>query len=184
MIDIQDSINAKSFEAFPKIARLSREMIITEKLDGINAQVSVTDAGEVLAGSRNLWLTLEKDNYGFAHWVKVHEEELRELGPGRHFGEWWGQGIQRGYGLKEKRFSLFNVSRWSKNRPKCCGIVPMLYRGLFDTVVVDNILEELKTNGSQAVPGWKDPEGIVLFHTACGYMFKKTIKNDEQGKGQ
>jgi hypothetical protein len=37
------------FQEFPKIFRLSREMIVTEKLDGTNAQVYVTDDGQVLA---------------------------------------------------------------------------------------------------------------------------------------
>ncbi|HLE80817.1 MAG TPA: RNA ligase family protein, partial [Dehalococcoidia bacterium] len=101
----------EDFQEFGKIYRLSRDCIITEKIDGTNAQVVVLEDGRVLAGSRNRWITPEADNFGFARWVKEHEEELRSLGPGRHYGEWWGSGIQRGYGLKEKRFSLFNVSR-------------------------------------------------------------------------
>ncbi|MCJ7726507.1 MAG: hypothetical protein MUP76_09000, partial [Acidimicrobiia bacterium] len=57
----------------------------------------VFDAGQLHWVSR--WITPEVDNYGFARWVKDHEEELRTgLGAGLHFGEWWGQGIQRRYG--------------------------------------------------------------------------------------
>jgi hypothetical protein len=94
------------FREFPKMARLSREIIITEKIDGTNAQIFIGEDGEFLCGSRTRWITPENDNYGFAKWAYERKDDLiRDLGPGRHFGEWWGQGIQRGYGLKEKRFS-------------------------------------------------------------------------------
>jgi hypothetical protein len=41
-----------SFAEFPKMARLSRECIITEKIDGTNAQILITEEGEIYAGSR------------------------------------------------------------------------------------------------------------------------------------
>ena len=103
------------FQEFPKIARLNREVVVTEKIDGTNASIYIgADGGEFLVGSRTRWITPEADNFGFARWAYGHEEELRTLGPGHHYGEWWGSGIQRGYGLEkgEKRFSLFNVARW------------------------------------------------------------------------
>ena len=34
------------FSQFPKMARLSREIVITEKIDGTNAQVLITDDGD------------------------------------------------------------------------------------------------------------------------------------------
>ena len=107
-----------------------------------------------------------------------------KLGVGYHFGEWWGQGIRRGYGLAEKRFSLFNTSKWYDDsvRPSCCRVVPILYRGLFDTNVIVETLESLKLNGSVAAPGFMRPEGVVIFHTASGVMFKKTIEKDEMPK--
>lgn len=170
------------FKEFPKIARFNREVIVTEKIDGTNAQVHVTDGGEVLAGSRNRWITPEADNYGFAAWVRDHAEELRALGPGQHFGEWWGAGIQRRYGLSEKRFSLFNVSRWSEERPACCGVVPVLWRGPLAEMDSDAILADLAHGGSRASPGFMKPEGIVIFHVASGALFKRTIEKDEQPK--
>jgi hypothetical protein len=101
------------FTGFPKIARFNREVIVTEKIDGTNAQIHIDDTGAVLtAGSRNKWITPTDDNAGFARWASENTAELLRLGPGSHFGEWWGAGIQRRYGLTEKRFSLFNVSRW------------------------------------------------------------------------
>ena len=186
------------FIEFPKIARLAREIIITEKIDGTNGVIYVGNDGEVLAGSRSQWIgTRAKggaDNFGFATWVETHTEELRTLGPGRHYGEWWGSGIQRGYGLQkgEKRFSLFNVARWSDEmgdprvltRPACCHIVPILYRGIFDTAAVESCLELLKTSGSQASPGYMKPEGVVIFHPQGNVGFKKTIEKDAEWKGR
>jgi hypothetical protein len=172
------------FEKFGKIARLSREIVVTEKIDGTNAQVWIGDDGVVLAGSRSRWLTLEKDNFGFAKWVRENEEELMELGVGRHYGEWWGPGIQRGYGLKDRKFSLFNVSRWGERRPVCCDVVPVLWRGEFSLFEINSTLGLLEKHGSVASPGFMRPEGVVIFHTASGYMFKKTIEGDERPKGK
>jgi hypothetical protein len=58
-------------------------MVITEKLDGTNAQIFIADDGEVIAGSRNRWITPLNDNFGFARWVFENEDALRALGP-RH----------------------------------------------------------------------------------------------------
>lgn len=173
------------FVPFPKIPRLSREIIVTEKIDGTNSQIFIADDGVILAGSRNRWLHIGDDNFGFAKWVVEHQDELRELGPGRHFGEWWGGGIQRGYGLQkgEKRFSLFNVSRWADERPACCHVVPTLYRGEFSQGAIDDALAELRTNGSQAAPGFMRPEGVIVFHVAANMGFKKTLEKDAEPKG-
>lgn len=192
------------FVGFPKIARLSRDMIVTEKIDGTNAQVFIGPYGGLLVGSRKRWITPIDDNFGFAAWCYEHFDELVDgLGPGRHYGEWWGHGIQRGYGLKEKRFSLFNTVRWCLHDevpqriptgdprqmkyqdplPACCGLVPVLYRGKFDVAVAEMYLETLSVSGSQAAPGFMNPEGIVVYHTAGNVAFKKTLLNDESGKG-
>jgi hypothetical protein len=172
------------FREFPKMARYSREVIVTEKIDGTNAQIFISEEGEFKVGSRTRWITPDEDNHGFARWAYDHEEELRSLGTGRHFGEWWGSGIQRGYNLLkgEKRFSLFNVSRWGVDRPACCGVVPILWEGLFDDLDVSAIMTELTVNGSRASPGFMRPEGIVIFHTKANMGFKKTFEKDETGK--
>lgn len=192
------------FVPFPSIARLSRDMIVTEKLDGTNAQVEVRrldrvpsaldpDSGRlviaddfpfmVCAGSRNRWLTLQQDNFGFCRWVFDHAGELVTLGEGRHYGEWWGRGIQRGYGLDEKRFSLFNVRRWGAERPACCHVVPVLLTETFDTRRVDDALTELERTGSVAAPGFMKPEGVVVFHVKSGQLFKKTLDKNDGHKG-
>jgi hypothetical protein len=226
------------FKPFPKMPRLSRECVISEKIDGTNATIQIIgnhngyyDAdpmvvakGETFsaihdamipavmyAGSRTRWITLANDNFGFAKWAYDHTAELFNLGLGHHFGEWWGSGIQRGYGLSkgEKRFSLFNAIRWvagddpigvasttwndktrqmeqklQQRAPACCGVVPVLYRGPFCTNMVKKILHELEYSGSSAAPGYDKPEGIVCFHIAGCFGFKKTIEKDEEPKGK
>lgn len=174
------------FQEFPKIPRLKRSIVITEKLDGTNACVIVCAEGrEVAAQSRNRLITPDADNYGFAKWVEANRDELVKLGPGHHFGEWWGLGIGRGYGLTEKRFSLFNTARWNDqnpNRPACCGVVPLLYQG--DLSGVDTAMERLKTLGSVAAPGFMNPEGVIVYHSASRSMFKVTVEKDEEHKGK
>ena len=173
----------EDFIKFDKIARMSRNCIITEKIDGTNAQIYIGEDGEFLTGSRNRWITPEKDNYGFARWAKEHKEELLTLGPGRHFGEWWGSGIQRRYGLDEKRFSLFNVGLWNEeNTPECCHVVPVILEGLFHTDLVQLALNTLEKSGSFASKGFMNPEGVVVWHEAARIYLKKTIKGDEKPK--
>lgn len=207
--------NPTEFQSFRKIPRLSREIVITEKIDGTNAQILIVpsaglpyseecqcvvpgnrtdeNAMTIFAGSRNRWIQPGNDNFGFAAWVKANAEELLKLGPGRHFGEWFGSGIQRGYGLKEKRFALFNVGRWTLStagaielktgtRIACCGVVPILYIGPFKTEAINETLIHLEKTGSIIAPGFNKPEGIVIYHKASGCLFKKTIENDESGK--
>jgi hypothetical protein len=180
------------FKSFQKIARLSRGCIVTEKIDGTNGQIAITEEGRFYVGSRNQWILTPDggytaDPFGFARWALDHKDDLiTKLGPGRHYGEWWGSGIQRGYGLTkgEKRFSLFNTSRWSDPlvRPSCCSVVPVLYEGLFDLAMIQTCLEMLKDTGSVVAPGFMRPEGVAIYHKAADVLFKKTIEKDEEPK--
>ncbi len=194
------------FQEFPKIARLKRECMISEKIDGTNAQVLIakradvndspsvpwlafSDDGEfaIAAGSRSRFVTPKDDNYGFAKWVQSHMGELWTLGEGHHYGEWWGQGVQRGYGLTEKRFSLFNAWRWNDenpNRPACCHVVPNLYTGPFSTDVAGTQIERLRALGSVAAPGFMKPEGIIIYLSAARTYFKQTIEKDDEPKSK
>jgi hypothetical protein len=178
----------KEFEPFRKIARLSRECTITEKIDGTNACIYIGDDGEFLTGSRNRWITPQDDNFGFSKWAHENKEELLRLGPGTHFGEWWGSGIQRGYGLEngEKRFSLFNTHKWFDDdvRPSCCHVVPVIYEGIFNIYVAEAFLEKLREFGSLAAPGFPNPEGIIIYHHAAKTYFKKTLDKDDEYKGK
>jgi hypothetical protein len=230
------------FEAFKSIPRLSKECIITEKIDGTNAQIVIMSFAQindafcgketsyvedflekyclyvhpenphipdkqkfyVFAGSRNRWLDTSSngDNFGFAKWVQENALDLvLELGEGRHYGEWMGLGVQRGYGLQEKRFYLFNVNRWHKDEPRlvsvdpktkvekytkkcpdCCHVVPVLDTGIFSDNLVTRNMDYLQSNGSVAVPGFMNPEGIVVYHKASSQLFKKTF--DDRHKGE
>ncbi len=174
------------FAPFPKIPRLRRTIVVTEKIDGTNASILVPEdpAAPLLVGSRTRWITPESDNAGFARWVKDNEEDLRAgLGFGHHFGEWWGSGIQRRYGVPEKRFSLFNTGRWTTTCPPLCHVVPVLYNGPWTQDAIEGCLTELRLNGSRAAPGFTKPEGVVVFHTASSSMFKVLLENDDVPKG-
>jgi hypothetical protein len=214
------------FREFGKIARLNREICVTEKIDGTNAAViieifsehappfekEVAKVGEfrLFAQSRTRLITPGDDNFGFAAWVRHNAAELTKLGIGHHFGEWWGSGIQRGYGLPkgEKRFSLFNVSRWADRHmmggltftgdgmvgslpaegqvwaPICCHVVPVLYKGHFSMLEIQNAMFWLERKGSVAAPEFMDPEGVIVYHTAGNHYYKATIKKDDQPKGK
>lgn len=185
------------FKPFPKIPRWLKPIVVTEKIDGTNASIHLTpyvdkaayliealgvfDGLVLRAGSRNRWITPGNDNFGFAGWALKHAEELAQLGEGSHYGEWWGAGIQRRYGLDHKRFSLFNVDRWNDaNTPDCCHVVPAL--GTFDSpfdidretglTAAGACLIDLLNNGSRAAPGFMDPEGVMIYHTAANQYFK------------
>lgn len=190
----------------PKIARWSRGWIITEKIDGLCARIRISEDGRTLraGGKGSWWSTPEEkgatwkkakdDPYGFARWVGDHRDELLKLGPGTHFGEWWGPGTGRpNYGLTEKRWSLFNVRRWSidyngendaATLPACCNVVPLLWQGT--TADIDERIRAMMLHlyqlGSHAAPGQK-AEGIVIYHVSGNLLFKKTFAHDESGKG-
>lgn len=175
------------FISFNKIPRLHRECVVTEKIDGTNAQIVISEDPTlpIMVGSRNRWITPGKttDNYGFAAWVAANESALRLLGPGRHFGEWYGVGIARGYGLSERRWALFNVTQWKdklpEGLPSNVHVVPLLevVPSILD-VGVHRAVYRLQECGSFAVPGFMDPEGIVVYHKAAGQLFKMTFGGD------
>lgn len=160
-----------------------------ELFDDDAAKVTAHVGGFIIvAQSRTKIITPEFDNFGFAGWVGEHAETLvADLGEGRHFGEWWGSGIQRGYGLTkgEKRFSLFNTQRHADTVFTTPGVavVPVLdeVNGLYD---VQSSVELLRDEGSVAAPGFMKPEGVVAFHTASRTGFKVTLEKDDEWKGK
>jgi hypothetical protein len=211
---------SNDYPAFAKIPRLFRDIVITEKIDGTNGLIHVEAVGSywddrtmedhfayvqgpdgltlaVRAGSRNRWIHPGDDNFGFAEWVHANADGLARLGLGGHYGEWWGAGIQRRYGLtgNDKRFSLFNTGRWNKdNIPDVpgLGVVPVLYAGPnaadpadwpYLEQPVDVALYKLRGCGSHTVPGFMRPEGVIVYHTAAHTYSKVTLDNDEAPKG-
>ena len=129
---------------------------------------------------------------------------MTDLGVGLHYGEWWGSGIQRGYGLKkgERYFSLFNVRRYtegdllladdednSQNQAPFTTpnlrLVPILNLFEFNTTIIARDVAAMRHHGTylaDAEPGFK-AEGVVVFHTAANMVFKVTVENDEKPKG-
>lgn len=210
------------FTEWPKTKRLFRDIVVTEKLDGTNSAIHISRVPQmgasefpeeslfvivddviyaVTAQSRKRIITPGKttDNYGFAGWVYDNAAELvRILGEGLHFGEWWGRGIQRGYGLDGKVFSLFNTERWFKTgddgldsmstRAELSSLagqiraVPVLYSGPFREASIVNALDRLRLTGSMAAPGFMNPEGICVYHTQTRGVFKVTLDNNDAGK--
>lgn len=205
------------FKPWPKIPRLFRECMISEKIDGTNAAVGIMEfppgtyyvhGGEtvpyetvyvptqdsdflIYAQSRKKIITPDADNFGFARWVHDNAEALLPLGAGLHFGEWWGSGIGRGYGLEngEKRFSLFNVNRYADSvklvaeKLPNVALVPVLYTGPFTTHAVEHQVEILRRSGSVAAPGFMRPEGVITWHSALNGCFKTTLEKDNEWKG-
>lgn len=170
----------EEFKAFPKIPRLENEkMFITEKIDGTNAQVTIKEGKLVSVGSRNRFIKPGDDNFGFAKWAYENESEIVKLGDGTFYGEWWGKGIGRGYGLEEKRFSLF-VYR-GELLTDLVGVVPTLYEGgYFNIELINIICDELKRDGSKAAPGFMRPEGVVVYLPLSKVLYK--VPFDKEAK--
>lgn len=202
------------FKGWPKIPRLHKDIIVTEKIDGTNGCIvihrfpkgenvhghDILPLGEcfmedesvlaMYAQSRKRLLTRETDNYGFAKWVQENAAALFTLGEGYHYGEWWGGGIQRGYGLDkdDKRFSLFVPGKYTEQieggtLPSNVAEVPIIgQHGEFNSVRVEEMFRDLMETGSKAAPGYMDPEGIMIYHTAAKQLFK--WPNDPNPKGE
>ena len=209
-----------TFEGWPKTARLNKGAVYTEKIDGTNGAVIIekydvglsfanpdpiakvvvfeNEAYLIAAQSRNRLIQPGNDNAGFARWVWDNAAGLVQvLGEGRHFGEWWGHGIQRGYGLAkgDRRFSLFNTKRWTTDElqfginPELrkvpgLGIVPVLAVKKFSTSEAARQVDALRTFGSVAAEGFPRPEGVCVFHTASQTVYKTFLENDEIPKGR
>lgn len=215
------------FEGWPKTPRLSAGGVtITEKIDGTNACVIIlpydgddlsTDKCLSLGGvqfviqfgqqerawivgaqSRKRLIFPGQDNAGFAGWVQSNAYALVDLlGPGRHFGEWWGQGIQRRYGMTHKVFSLFNTHKWGKvaaersdwtdsARSINMTMVPTMYVGKFSDRVIEESLFVLRQTGSMAAAEWgqngQRAEGIIIRHRDLGGNLKAFVENDDVPK--
>lgn len=66
-----------AFKAFAKIPRLYREVWVTEKIDGTNACVVVTEDNQVYAQSRSRIITPEDDEAPFSDdYAPPYYEEL------------------------------------------------------------------------------------------------------------
>lgn len=169
------------FKSFDKMAHFSQVgMCVTQKIHGTNAQIIIED-GKIQAASRTRLITPEDDNYGFAKFVAENATALIEaLGEGRHFGEWAGPGINSGEGLKERTLVLFDFWRYdSEKLPKNVVLVPVIYRGKFDTSLLQGILLGLKMVGSKLVEGFMQVEGVVV--SIGNHRYKLPFEAEETG---
>lgn len=189
------------FIPWPKIPRLLNEKFhFTEKIDGTNACVIIKpyekviesnqycyrtitiDEYTIFTQSRNRLITIENDNFQFAKWVYDNAKEILKLGIGYHYGEWWGNGINKRYSIKEKKFSLFNTIKWSKtNKPECCEVVP--YFGSCNLENLEKIVQQtqelLQNVGSCADPFCKNPEGFMIYCELQNQYYKIILDKNE-----
>lgn len=184
------------FKEWPKIPRgLGETMTITEKIDGTNACVIVetNELGyDVVVGAQSRtqllcskesndldapWVNIT-DNFGFADWVRRNENLLETLGPGYHYGEWAGPGIQKNHhNLERKTFFLFNSDRWRDGRaPRPLGVecVPVLFEGEATRENITKVMDDLWKNAKEK--GYH-PEGVVIWYHRTRRYEKVTFEN-------
>lgn len=195
------------FEKWRSIPRLSKErMTLTEKIDGSNAciifkrwpddseNVMDTFVGEdgelwnMWTQSRTRFISPENDNFGFAQWAWQNRVKLLSiLGEGKHYGEWWGHKIQNGYGLAERRFSLFNAQRWHETitvKPGSTEVyelctVPILYAGEFDGDMINRHTDLLRITGSKAVEHTWKAEGLIVDLREANARYKVLLEGNQ-----
>lgn len=193
------------FRKWGSTPRWHKGLTITEKIDGTNACIVIYD-GQVKAQSRNRMITPDNDNAGFAKWVYENAGALTDtLGYGYHYGEWYGEGIQKNpLGIEGKRFALFHATKYTEangyelNKVDGLETVPLLFHGQANLWTVSNILQELQIYGTKvvgakttavesAIPGLQptvayhkaaEAEGIIVWHKETQQKYKILLKND------
>lgn len=171
-----------AYRPYPKTSRLFSPVVVTEKVDGTNGCIMITDSPSSLcasfpwndspswveipgrgmedgkvwvsAGSKSRLLdpSSKGDNFGFCKWVHANAYLLfQDLGVGVHHGEWAGKGIQRGYGLENKKFFLFNTRRFKDAEFMTPDLhtVPVLYEGEYYGTLPYDMEQELSLTGSR-----------------------------------
>ena len=176
-----------NYNSFPSIERLENiYCIISEKIDGTNGLIEINETN-VRFGSRNRYVFFNDDNAGFANFFRDYEARFKDAAkdiitdesyPLRIYGEWFGCGIQRNYGLKDKFFMPFHLF-YSKKliEYQIPNIVTpnIMYAGKFSIEVVDACMQQLKLDGSGVVKNYKQPEGIVIFFPKYNFRLKETF---------
>lgn len=181
-----------SYPSFPSIERLENLYChITEKVDGTNGLIELYDSSieGVLFGSRNRYISANDDNMGFVSFFKNYTNQLGTLTnyieeekliyPIRIYGEWFGKGIQRGYNLEAKFFMPFNEYLAIKMIDAGIPHIKMpvtLYSGKFSVEILEGCMNKLKDEGSQVVPGYNRPEGVVVYFPKHNFRLKETFE--------
>lgn len=85
------------------------------KLHGTNASIVFPESGGYYCQSRSHVITPGQDNAGFARWVENNKELFERLEKSGVilYGEWCGQGIQKGVAISHmpKKFIVFSVRK-------------------------------------------------------------------------
>jgi hypothetical protein len=126
-----DDNGAPTFDPFAPMPTLTFEGSV--KAHGTNASVACEfpKYNEFWAQSRERILTIDDDNYGWAKYAQQHKETFINLltSAAHHkvdynlthysiFGEWCGQGVQKGVGISNvpKMFIIFGIVAWSAGK--------------------------------------------------------------------
>lgn len=82
---------------------------------------------------------------------------------------------------------MFNVSKWEDVKFETPSVdhVPVLLKYEFDTTLVRQVMGQLKVGGSKhpLAPGQR-AEGVVVFHSASGALFKYLLDNPDSPKNK
>lgn len=195
------------FEAWPKTKHIDKVLggvTVTEKIDGTNACVVFEEDGYMYVQSRNRIITPAADNQGFARWAYRHQKDLFHiLGPGRHFGEWWGKGIGRKYDMQHNVFSVFNNGRFYKTLPgdpldsmatrtldtgifDQVSAVPHIFSGEYNSPEMNAAIAELANGNSLAARQYNieypDPEGVCFYFREFDKVAKLVFANPGKHK--
>lgn len=220
------------FKSWGSTPRFHKGLHITEKINGTNAGVSVQGFAKglrflmesedakfvegvdcdylVRAQSRKRIITPGNDNFGFAAWVWENAGALANLlGYGYHYGEWYGEGIQKNpLAVQGRKWALFNTWHWGRpenlEKLKAAGIpglttVPVLHDeqrdGPADYMTIPGIMESQSLYGSKAEGAalisegfdWEDdryaePEGIIVWQRETAQRYKILLREDDKHK--
>lgn len=195
---VQKEDTMGQFKGWGSTTRENKNKTITEKLDGTNACIVAQD-GKVTAQSRKRIITPDDDNFGFAKWVYDNAGALLDtLGYGYHYGEWFGEGIQKNpLGIEGKRFALFHATKYTEdngyelNKVDGLETVPLLHHGQCDLFTIPQIMTDLDSYGSK-VKGAKlvaqgydfqqdeyaAAEGIIIWNNETKTRTKMLLEND------
>jgi hypothetical protein len=190
------------FKGWGSTTRENKNKTITEKIDGTNACI-VAQNGKVSAQSRKRIITPDDDNFGFARWVYDNAGALLDtLGYGYHYGEWFGEGIQKNpLGIEGKRFALFHPTKYNQSngydlsRVDGLETVPLLHHGQCDVWTIPDIMSDLSDYGSKVVGAARreyvsnviqgfsyeravDAEGIIIWNNETQTRTKMLLEND------
>ncbi len=196
------------FKAWGSTPRENKNKTITEKIDGTNACLVITN-GKIVAQSRKRIITPEDDNYGFAKWAHANAGVLFDtLGYGYHYGEWYGEGIQKNpLGIEGRRFALFHPTKYNEangyDLSKVDGLetVPLLHHGQCDVWTIPDIMSDLDIYGSKVVGAKRTKivrdlgdgytyeidkaataEGIIIWNNETRTRTKMLLENDAYHK--